>query len=463
MGELLAVGDEAREPSLRLVRWEEYGCNQDGDDLGIPELMAMPSKERSTRLQELRSIDKEQFLDHVCGWLRGMLEHRDPVRDRLTLFWHGFFPTSIRVTLRRYELIRQHRFLRRTALAGFGDLLHGIVRDAAMLGYFDNDSNSKEHPNENFARELLELYSLGEGNYTEVDVREAARCLTGYQGESGHFVLNKDLHDEGEKVLLGQRGNFDGDDLAEILLGQEACARYVSRALLSWFEGSAPTDGRVDSYAAFMREHDYDLAAWIHRLSCDPDFYRDEVIGQRVAGPLEWLVSTSRRLGVRPSPHFLYYGAAFAGQQLYAPPCVTGWDEGEAWITHSSLFQRADLLGALLGLLTIEGHGEDGPGDKVAAFLAQVRGHGLGVPDLAKSLTAAIGSEVGDEACVRWAADNWLGREADIVVLGTTGHRLQEMRKELEATGPLLQHSKANEVLLHCAHTMLSSPIAHLA
>ena len=164
-----------------LIRWEDF----DLDPTGVPlpkeqsKYKDVPRKEMFQRMNELRGIDRKQFMDYADQWFRAMIDGEDPLRDRMTLFWHGFFTTASAVVKRKFELLNQHQFLRENALGNFKDLLHGIVRDPAMLQYLDNNTNVKGHPNENLARELMELFSLGEGHYTEVDVREAARALTG--------------------------------------------------------------------------------------------------------------------------------------------------------------------------------------------------------------------------------------------------------------------------------------------
>jgi hypothetical protein len=344
-----------------------------------------------------------------------------------------------------------------------------MVKDAAMLGYFDNDTNSKTHPNENFARELMELYSLGVGNYTEVDVREAARTLTGYQGESGFFVFAEDLHDFGEKTILGQTGEYDGADLVEILLQQNACAMYVSRRLLTWMEGVEPTEVRAEQYAQLLRELEYESAPWLRHLAADPEFFREKVIGTRAQGPIEFLVSVSHRLKVQDRSTFLFFAAAASGQQFYGPPTVKGWDEGAAWISASTLTTRGNCVGLLLGHLQERLREEVEPGGtrppdeaRIDEMCTKLRAHAFRQPDLVRDVRAALGARADDETLALWLADAYLARSPMNSTLESIRNELSWCREHFEAAGPLLASEHANRILCHLAYTLLRLPIAQL-
>src|SRR5258707_6523381 len=234
-------------------------------------------------------------------------------------------------------------------------MLAGMPKDPALLTYLDNQVNKKGNPNENLARELLELFSLGIGNYQEQDIKEIARALTG-RGTDGHglYSYNKGAHDDGDKTFLGQTGKFDGDDVVRIVLEQDACPRYVARRILTYFEGAEPTRERLDEYAAFLRAQKFELEPLLRKLFLDPAFYREEVLGARVQGPIEYMVGMARRLRLKPAPLVVAAGASLLGQRIFAPPNVKGWDEGEAWITTATLMQRGNLAGLLLGVVQID-------------------------------------------------------------------------------------------------------------
>ena len=309
----------------------------------------LPQDERDRKMDELRSEDRAQMDDYLDWWVGRMLTGEEPLRERMVLFWHGHFTSSMDAVHSSYEMIQQNQLFRRLGLGSFRALLFGVARDPAMLLYLDNASSKKAHPNENFARELLELYTLGEGNYGEEDVREVARAFTGWGQENGRFVFDEKRHDDGQKRVLGVEGHLNGDDVLDILLKQPACARHLAHALLAYFEGVEPTRARLENYAAFLRESDWRIDAFLRRLFLDPEFYAEDKLGARVASPLDFLVGSARRLGLRPPAAALVSGASLLGQRLFFPPSVRGWEGGETWATGGSLILRGELAGFLLG------------------------------------------------------------------------------------------------------------------
>jgi uncharacterized protein (DUF1800 family) len=321
--------------------------------------------------------DRLQLLDYTNWWVGRMVSGEAALRERMTLFWSDHFTSSMSDVKSSYQMIRQNQLLREYALESFTDLLRGIARDPAMLEYLDNDANRKGEPNENFARELMELFTLGIGNYTERDVQEVARAFTGWSSEQGEFEFQKRRHDEGPKTVLGVTGDLDGDDVLAILLEQPACAPFVAGKLLCWLEGTEPEPARLASYADAFRASGYNVAALLRRLFTDPDFYREEIRGARIAGPIDYLVGAARRLHGEPPPVMIAVGARILGQQLFHPPNVKGWEEGEAWITTSSFMQRGNLAGLMLGVVRAEDVLEG------TAFEADTAGSGAGMePDM---------------------------------------------------------------------------------
>jgi uncharacterized protein (DUF1800 family) len=319
------------------------------------ELEGLTTDEQNRLKREARERDRRQLLEST-GWWFGRMRNGDaPLLEKMTLFWHGVFTTSIEETKRGFLVLQQHEFLRRNALGSYADLLRGIVRDPAMLVYLDNNVNRKGSPNENLARELMELFSLGEGNYTEEDVKEAARALTGRGVDrEGRYEFRARQHDDGAKTVLGKTGKLDGDQLVDVLLAQEACPRWVARRMLTWFEGVEPDKTRLAEYAAFLRKNDFRVKPFLQKLFTDPRFYRDEIVGARVLSPIEYMVGTARRLNVDAPPAVLGAGAALLGQRVFSPPSVKGWDEGHAWISTSSFMQRGNLSGFLLGVVKLQ-------------------------------------------------------------------------------------------------------------
>jgi uncharacterized protein (DUF1800 family) len=307
---------------------------------------------RDATKRQVRRHEHAQMESYRTWWFERLMSGEDRLRERMTLFWHGYFTSSPAGVRRSYELLSEIALLRDNALESYADMLRAIVRNPAMLMYLDNHVNRKGNPNENFARELMELFTLGEGNYTEDDVKEAARALTGYASDgTGQFVFRKGQHDFGKKTILGRTGRFDGDDLVEILLAQDACPRWVAHRLITYLEGVEPDPARLQSYADFLRASDFKLRPFLRRLFLDPEFYRPEVVGTRVAGPVEFLVGISHRLGIEPPGQVMYASAAALGQKLLHPPNVAGWEEGMAWISTASLMQRGNYAGMMLGVV----------------------------------------------------------------------------------------------------------------
>ncbi|MBL8857544.1 MAG: DUF1800 domain-containing protein [Planctomycetes bacterium] len=326
----------------------------------LTEPSARAYKELSTDEQKLLKRDyaereRRQQLECIGWWVDRMVKGDDPLLDRMTLFWHGLLTSSTEQVNRSYPMVEQHRFLRRNALGSYSDLLYGIAKDPAMLLFLNNNSNRKGNPNENFARELLELFSLGIGNYTETDIKEAARALTG-RGSSrdGKFEFRAGQHDGGVKTVLGTTGKLDGDGLVKVILQQEACPRYIARRIITYLEGVAPETARLDDYAACLRANEFQIKPFLRKLFLDPEFYRDEVIGARVQGPIDYMVGMTRRLGNQAPPLVVASGAALLGQRVLAPPNVKGWDEGLSWISTSTFMQRGNLAGLMLGIVRID-------------------------------------------------------------------------------------------------------------
>jgi uncharacterized protein (DUF1800 family) len=318
-------------------------------------LKEMSEDEQQKAKRDFREKDRRQLLDAMSWSFERMVDGEDPLQERMTLFWHGILTSSIEQVRTSYEILEQDQFLRVNALGNYKDLLSGILKDPAMLVFLNNNVNRKGNPNENLARELMELFSLGVGNYTEQDIKEAARALTGRGiGADGKYEFHKGQHDDGEKTILGVKAKIDGDDLVKILLDQPACPKYIARRIIAYFEGVEPAKDRLDEYASFLRKNDFQIRPFLKKLFTDPAFYRDEVVGARVQGPIDYLVGVSRRLGLHPPPAVLASGATILGQRLFAPPSVKGWDEGVSWITTSSLMQRGNMAGMLLGMVKMD-------------------------------------------------------------------------------------------------------------
>jgi uncharacterized protein (DUF1800 family) len=297
-------------------------------------------------------------------WLYGMLHSGHPLREKLTLFWHNHFATSIAKVLDPALMFRQNCLLRAHALGQFGPLLQAVSKDGAMLVWLDSNRNVKGRPNENYARELMELFSLGVGHYTEADVREAARAFTGWHTDGDGFAFNARLHDPGPKTVLGRTGTWNGDDVVRLVLAQPATARFLVRKLYHFFvsETAPPPDRFLEPLADAFRQSDYDLAALVRTLLSSRHFYSAHAFRQRVKSPVEYVLGAVRTVyrvygegeaDYRPlPPQALVRRLEAMGQQLFAPPSVKGWPGGRAWLNTATLLERDNFAAALaLGTL----------------------------------------------------------------------------------------------------------------
>ena len=307
------------------------------------QIRALPEQERRAWLR--RTIQQGQ--DLRGWWLNEMLTTSSPFTERMTLFWHNHFVSSLQKVRPTRLMYRQNLLLRRYALGSFGELLHAVSRDPAMIVYLDNASNRKGSPNENFAREVMELFTLGEGHYTEQDIKEAARAFTGWgiDGETGAFVFRRALHDEGVKTVLGHNGAFDGGDVLEILLAQPQTAQLIVRKLWQEFVSPAPDAREVERIAEEFRRSRYEIRTAMRLLLTADAFYAAENRASLIKSPIDLIVGTVRQFQIEVGDPFAFVVLSRQfGQDLMAPPNVKGWPGGEAWINASSLLARKQML-----------------------------------------------------------------------------------------------------------------------
>ncbi|SDX81258.1 DUF1800 domain-containing protein [Hymenobacter psychrophilus] len=300
-------------------------------------------EQRKQQNQNVRSA----FYAMNTGWLTRMATSEAQLREKLTFFWHGHFACRVR---RPDAALQLNNTIRRLALGKFPDLLLAVSREPAMLQFLNNQQNRKQHPNENFAREVMELFTLGRGNYSETDVKEAARAFTGwgYNGQ-GKFVFREKQHDDGPKTLLGRTGNFSGEQALEIILAQPACAAFITTKLYRFFVNDVPNPEHIRPLAQAFFRSGYDIAALLEQLFSADWFYAAANVGTRIKSPVELLAGMKRTLGLELAnerPLIVFQKAL--GQTLFQPPNVAGWPGGRAWIDSSSLLYRLQLPAVLL-------------------------------------------------------------------------------------------------------------------
>ena len=309
-------------------------------------------RERNTRDMQ----DREQVVSLRQWWLKRIIETGRPLEEKMRLLWHGHFATGWRTIEDSYHMYLQNRMLRTHATGDFGELAYRIIRDPAMLRYLDNNRSRRGQPNENLARELMELFLLGEGRgYTEQDIKEAARALTGYTFQDDSFLFDGRAHDEGRKSILGTSGPLDGDDLVQILLSRPECSEFICAKLHRFFVDDGPDapgrDARtaVVRLAELMRREKYRLKPVLRTLFMSRHFYDPAYRGSVVKSPVQLVVQTIRQLGTPPRELATLSSALeLMGQSLFQPPSVKGWDGGRAWINTSTLFVRQNTAVYLL-------------------------------------------------------------------------------------------------------------------
>jgi uncharacterized protein (DUF1800 family) len=299
-------------------------------------------------------------------WFYRLLFSPDPLGERLTLMWHNHFATSNQKVNDPAAMRHQNDLFRRLARASFGTLLESAVRDPALLIWLDAPANRKGHPNENLARELLELFSLGIGHYSEVDVRETARALTGWNVVDGEARVVPARHDDGTKVILGKSGKWRSEDVVRIILEQPATADRLAWRICDLLMGESVTKAEIKALADGLRSHQLDVGWAVATVLRSRTFFASSNLGTRVQSPIEYTVGAVRALELLdppPSTLVLADWAARLGQDLFNPPNVGGWPGGRTWLSARSLIGRVNLATAL-----VEGRGvgRDQPLDAIA-------------------------------------------------------------------------------------------------
>jgi uncharacterized protein (DUF1800 family) len=285
----------------------------------------------------------------AAWWLARILKSTHPLREKITLFWHNHFATSHAKVQNARFMLGQYRLLSTYALGDFRVLLKAMSTDPAMMVWLDTIESKKSQPNENYARELMELFSLGIGNYTEKDIREAAKAFTGYELQKGTGVLNPRQHDAGPKTVLGQTGTWQADDIVRICLTQPACPRFIATKMIRYLVSDAetPSDEVVNSLAGIYKTSGFDNAKLVETILRSEYFFHPEAYRAKVKSPVEFAIGIVLALQGNVGPLPLAEALEPLGQQLFAPPSVKGWDGGAAWLNGQTLLFRQNLALAL--------------------------------------------------------------------------------------------------------------------
>jgi uncharacterized protein (DUF1800 family) len=307
--------------------------------------------ERKEKRQEFRQMEGENILDLRRWWLDHMMTTSAPLVEKMTLFWHSHFATSVEKVKDGYWMWRQNDTLRRHALGNFATLTKEISRDPAMMIYLDLQQSRREHPNENWARELMELFTVGIGHYTESDIRESARAFTGYRIDmtNQQFRFASRQHDLSPKTFMGKTGPWNGDDIIDILMKQPTCSQFLARKLWRFFVEDEPSVQIVDAVAARIREHNFELRPVLREIFSSREFYSDAAMRNQIKSPIQYLIQSTRLLAAElPAAPVAQNAMRQMGQILFAPPNVKGWDGGKAWVNTATLLFRYNFANYLI-------------------------------------------------------------------------------------------------------------------
>ena len=308
--------------------------------MGIEEVGRQQKKEISADEKKLRQQKSREGVRNLnMYWLKEMVNSAAQLREKMAFFWHGHFACRNLNVFYQQGLLDS---LRRNALGNFGTMLKEVSKSAAMLNFLNNQQNKKDHPNENFAREVMELFTLGRGNYTEQDVKEAARAFTGWSANvKGEYLFRRFQHDFGNKTVLGKTGTFDGVEVLDILLDQKQTAKFITRKIYKFFVNEKIDEAKVAWLAERFFKNDYEISPLLEDIFTSDWFYEEKNVGANIKSPVELIAGIQRMLPMKlDNEESLMLLQRILGQLLFYPPNVAGWPGGKAWIDSSSLMMR---------------------------------------------------------------------------------------------------------------------------
>ena len=350
-------------------------------DVAFPEIDFLPIREMYAALlrlrgaradehtireavRELQRANARKFQEIRAVWIQRMIQTKRPLLEKMALFWHGHLVSGIPEVRVAEHMAMELDVFRHTATGNFKELILAISGGPAMLAYLDNDSNRKGKPNENYARELMELFTMGIGNYTEQDVKEAARAFTGWTFVGNGFVFRRSQHDDGPKTFLGRTGNFDGTDIIGIIFEQPATARFLPHKLFEFFAYQGPEEPVVEDLAGVFTRTNFDVKSVLRTIFQSELFYSERTMRSQIKSPVQLVVSAVRALGPgSPRPDSGQAGQAMGadvpelalaramdlmGQSLLYPPNVGGWPRGKGWINTATILVRYNFSNLLL-------------------------------------------------------------------------------------------------------------------
>ena len=330
---------EARERAMEVREMREETREMTPEQADRTRRQFNQQRQREARARSLEAQD---------WWFKRMLKTKAPLREKMVLFWHDHFATSFQKVKQPVLLMQQNELFRQHATGSFKELTHAIVKDPAMMLYLDTQNSKKGKPNENFAREVMELFTLGEGHYSEQDIKEAARAFTGYQINrlTGAVVHNKRQSDTGEKTIFGRKGRYDGDGVVDLIFEQSAASRLIPQKLWEYFVAENPPKDGAEALAKSFRDADFKVEPLLREIFLSKAFYSEKVIRDQIKCPIQYLVQMFKELELSGAPNaYLLNAQQQLGQVLFMPPNVAGWDWGKAWINTNTLLSRYNVAG----------------------------------------------------------------------------------------------------------------------
>lgn len=325
-----------------------------GLNMSLREIKDLSPKER----QEILKDQRKQLPSLNLSWINRMINSEGQLRERMTFFWHNHFACRLKTV---HTAESYYNTLHKHALGNFGDLLKAVSKEAGMLRFLNNQQNRKGHPNENFAREVMELFTLGRDNgYTETDIQEAARAFTGWTAlPNGEFIFRRRQHDFGKKTFLGKSGNFNGDNILDMLLEDRRTATYIVEKIYKYFVHEDLDKEYITVWSKDFYESNYAITPLLQNIFSSNHFYKDEHIGVKIKSPVDFLVNISRMLNLKmENEKGLLAMQHVLGQVLFQPPNVAGWVQGKAWIDSSSLMTRLSIPKAIIFSESIQREGK---------------------------------------------------------------------------------------------------------
>jgi uncharacterized protein (DUF1800 family) len=305
-------------------------------------------KARREANQAEQRESRHRIVEGQAWWFRRMLKTEAPLREKMTLFWHDHFATSYQKVRSPVLLMRQNELFRQHAVGNFKSLTHAILMDPAMMLYLDNQNSKKGMPNENFAREVMELFTLGEGNYSEQDIREAARAFTGYSinRDTGKTTHSKSRWDPTDKTVFGKTGPFTGKEVIDLIFEKKAASRFMANKIWEFFAYEKPPEAAIDALASTFEKSGFQTGPLLREIFLSKEFYSETSIRAQIKSPISYLVGLLKQLEIAAPPMgFPITAQQQLGQLLFMPPNVAGWDWGQAWINTNTLLTRYNLAG----------------------------------------------------------------------------------------------------------------------